>query len=516
MKLSKKKMLALFTAIMTMGSFVGCGASSGNNSAATSIDIETGEVDTSEEVKLTMYLLGEKTPDFDKVYTEINKILKEKCNATVDVKFLSWAEHATTYSLLFSANQDFDLIFTASSWGHYEEVADMGGFYELTPEFVEKYAPGISEVVPDVAWNQAKIDGKIFMVPNYQNEFGDDCIAIRGDLMKKYGYDTIDSEEKLEAFFADLVANESGITPFGTQGGAIQYMYEFQNQGYSLVSGTPSELFVYNYSDPADLEIKYILDWDHFTDYAHKMQDMYQKGYWSPDSGVSNDERQTGFINGTAACMIWNAESCYNYAKQANEAHPEWECQVINVAPNNARKVKPYIGNGIAINANSKNKERAMMVLNEFYTNPDVYDLAYIGIEGEHWEAVGEDQYKTLPAEANYGVNSNCNWGWTNENIKRTEFVEGTDIAYESKEAVLKNFEEHKTEGHKYDAFNFDTTNVSTEVATVNSLVTQYYDPIKMGMVDDVDAAIAELRGQLEAAGIQRIYDEIKRQVEEQ
>ena len=27
-----------------------------------------------------------------------------------------------------------------------------------------------------------------------------------------------------------------------------------------------------------------------------------------------------------------------------------------------------------------------MMVLNEFYTNPDVYDLAMLGIEGKHWE----------------------------------------------------------------------------------------------------------------------------------
>ena len=36
------------------------------------------------------------------------------------------------------------------------------------------------------------------------------------------------------------------------------------------------------------------------------------------------------------------------------------------------------------------------MVLNEFYTNPEIYDLTKLGIEGVHWEAVGEDQYKLL------------------------------------------------------------------------------------------------------------------------
>lgn len=81
-------------------------------------------------------------------------------------------------------------------------------------------------------------------------------------------------------------------------------------------------------------------------------------------------------------------------------------------------KVNSYINNGVAINANSKNKERAMMVLNEFYTNPDVYDLAMLGIEGKHWEAVGDDQYKVID-ESGYGVASNCNWGWNNCTIQR-------------------------------------------------------------------------------------------------
>ena len=60
------------------------------------------------------------------------------------------------------------------------------------------------------------------------------------------------------------------------------------------------------------------------------------------------------------------------------------------------KKVNSYINNGVAININSKNPERAMMVLNEFYTNPAVYDLAMLGIEGKHWEAVGSDQYKII------------------------------------------------------------------------------------------------------------------------
>jgi putative aldouronate transport system substrate-binding protein len=49
--------------------------------------------DVNEPMVIKMYLLGDKSKDFDLVYSEINKILKETVNATVEVSFLSWAEH---------------------------------------------------------------------------------------------------------------------------------------------------------------------------------------------------------------------------------------------------------------------------------------------------------------------------------------------------------------------------------------------------------------------------------------
>ena len=93
-----------------------------------STNIWASDVDTSEPMELKMYLIGDRTPDFDEVYGKINEILEEKLNCTLSVDFLSWGEHDTKYSLLFSGGEDFDLIFTASSWGHYEQTVALGGF----------------------------------------------------------------------------------------------------------------------------------------------------------------------------------------------------------------------------------------------------------------------------------------------------------------------------------------------------------------------------------------------------
>ena len=46
--------------------------------------------DISEEVTLTMYLIGDRPVDNDEVFAKINEKLKAEINATIDVKFMSW------------------------------------------------------------------------------------------------------------------------------------------------------------------------------------------------------------------------------------------------------------------------------------------------------------------------------------------------------------------------------------------------------------------------------------------
>ena len=105
MKKNVKKLAALsMSAALAAGMLAGCGnkedAGQGGSGG-----------DTSEYVELKMYLLGDRTPDFDEVYGEINNILKEKLNCTISVDFLSWGEHDTKYSLLFAGEEEFDLVF---------------------------------------------------------------------------------------------------------------------------------------------------------------------------------------------------------------------------------------------------------------------------------------------------------------------------------------------------------------------------------------------------------------------
>ncbi|MCM1044579.1 MAG: ABC transporter substrate-binding protein [Candidatus Gastranaerophilales bacterium] len=513
MKKRMKKVAALLlSAVMTVGLLAGCGNddSKSSGSGSQSGSGSGGAIDTSEHVDLKMYLLGDRTADFDEVYAEINKILEEKLNCSISVDFLSWGDHDTRYSLLFSGGEDFDLIFTASSWGHYEPTVAMGGFYEMSEEFIQTYAPDIWEVVPEMAWSQARIDGKVYMVPNYQNEFNQDVLAVRGDLMEKYGISDITNWDELVAFYKACAAD--GV--YASQGGPW-YQY-FQAQGMAITGGAPKsgELILYHTQDPSDLNFTYILDWEGFEEYCLQMKELASLGCWSPDVLSSNDERQTGLLTGRTAGMIWNLGSCKTYAAQANAENPDWNVTLVDPVTSADKKVNSYINNGMAINANSKNPERAMMVLNEFYTNPEINDLTRFGIEGKHWEAVGDDQYKVLD-ESNYGVDSNCNWGWMNNDIKRTEYIENRTPLDDTYDAMLASWNEHVKEEHVYDGFNFDNTNVTTQMAAVDAAVATYYDPLVNGLVDDVEKSLEEFRAAMEKAGIRDIITELELQAAE-
>jgi len=469
-------------------------------------------VDIFEHVDLKMYLLGDRAADFDEIYGEINKILEEKLNCSISVDFLSWGEHETKYSMLFSSQEDFDLIFTASSWGHYEQTVSLGGFYPLSQEFIQTYAPDIWDVVPEMAWNQAEIDGQIYMVPNYQNEFGQDVIAVRGDLMEKYEISDIASWEDLTNFYMTIAEQEDGM--YASQGGPW-YQY-FQMEGMNRVGGTPKngELILFHTQDPGNLEFTYALDWDGFADYCKQVKEMADAGCWSRDILSDKADRQEGFLNGNVASMIWNMGSCRFYGKEANKANPDWNVTICDPVSSQSKQVNSYINNGVAINANSSNKERAMMVLNELYTNQDVNDMTRFGIEGKHWEAVGENQFKQLD-QSGYGVDNNCNWGWMNAAIKRTEYIEdrtALDDKFDELDAIWNN--NVKTE-HIYDGFNFNTANVTTQVAAVEAAIGSYYDPLINGLVNDVDTSIAELKAALDNAGIQDILAELEAQAAE-
>lgn len=466
-------------------------------------------VSNMEYVQLKMFLIGDKPKDFDAVYDEVNKIMKEKINAELSVEFLSWSDMNEKYPLLFQAGEQFDLIFTAEPWAFYNEVATRNGFYELTLDMIKEYAPDIYENEPKEAWEQAKVENKIYMIPGDQTEYGTRVFGIRGDLARKYGIDEINDYDGLEKYM-DAVSRDkdSDIKVISNGGGQnLQYPYMLEKNEFELVSGTPIPTIAYNVNkDNGDIFA--VVDTEEYKNYAFKMKEFAQKGYWSSDSIVSRATRDEDFMNGKCAVMVWNLGSVVDRVERVNEKHPEWEAEIVDQSAGLSRTLNPYTNNGMAINATSKNPERALMALNLLRYNKEIQELTWYGIEGVHWNAEGDREYSQTDKSEDFPTTSVCPWGWYSNSLHRSP-INNSDISKKIFDTWVDNY----TVDNILNEFSFDDRNVKNEIATVNNVVKQYGVPIDLGMYDDVSGAVSEYKEKLREAGLYKIVDECKNQV---
>jgi putative aldouronate transport system substrate-binding protein len=496
-----KKMISVGLAAILAGSImVGCGSSSSSKSADASDPAKL------QEVKLKMYLLGDKPKDFDAVYGKVNEIMKKKINATLDVSFLPFADISTKYQLLFQSGEDFDLIFTAAGWGYYSQVATKNGFYEITDETLQKYASNTAKNEPKEAWKQAKVNGKIYMVPGDREEYGTDVYGVRGDIMKKNGIDKIQTYDDLEKYM-EAASKEPGIKVVSNGGGQdLEWPYLLARHSFVTVNGTPSPSIVFKATETSG-EVLSLVDTPEYKEYATKMKQFAQKGYWASDAISSKASKDNDFKSGKTAVMVWNTGSVANAVQQINKDNPSWDAKVVDLSSGIKKTVQPYVNNGVAINAISKNPERALMAIDLLKYDKEINDLTWYGVEGTHWKAEGDKKYKTLDATANYPATSVCPWGWYTTEFARVSSDEPAIV-----QEIVSNWKKSDTVSNPLTAFSFDDSKLKNEMAAVGNVIKQYGTPIDLGMEDDVDAAIKQYRAKLTEAGYDKILEECKTQ----
>ncbi|MBN2655994.1 MAG: ABC transporter substrate-binding protein [Spirochaetales bacterium] len=461
-------------------------------------------------VKLKMYLLGDKQKDFDMVYEKVNTKLKEDINAELEVVFLSWGDFTNKYPLLFAAGEEFDLIYT-SNWAFYAQEATKGGFLELTEEMIKNYAPRTWENTPSSSWEQVKINDKVFMLPYTKREFGHFVYVVRGDLMDKYGLDNIETIDDFEKYLDVIAENETNMIPYDDGSEANRFM--LPTIGINYANDLPQQLsndFIlgYNvYDKDGSVELINRVTMPEYLEYAEKMVGWNAKGYWSKNALVNKTRSKDSFANGKSAAAILNLGDANTLYMELIKSHPEWDMRVFDATDGAPSMPNPAIQNGMAINALSKNPERALMLLDLFKNDREYYDLTNYGIEGIHYESVGDEEFIALDAAESFPPVSACPWGWMSPMERR--LVGGLP----NYDEILNNWEKEAMT-HPLQMFNFDDSNVKNEWAACYNIVQNYDSAIQMGFGGaDTAELYNEYVDALNKAGIQRIMEEMQKQV---
>ncbi len=158
-----------------------------------------------------------------------------------------------------------------------------------------------------------------------------------------------------------------------------------------------------------------------------------------------------------------------------------------------------------AISKTSKNPERAMMFLELINTNKELYNIICHGIEGVHYTKVSDNLIARSPD--NTGYNPLTDWMFGNQ--FNGYYTDSSQVgAWEASEEMNLGADVSPTLG-----FSFDPESVKTELAQLNSVVTQYALALESGSVDPA-TILPEFISKLKEAGSDKVIAEKQKQLD--
>ena len=475
--LRHKKLLALILGgVMTTSVMLtGCGSSDKK---------AEGGAASEEPVNLVWYVIGKPQTDGELVEEEVNKYIKDKINATVDIKHIDFGDYSQKMNVIANSGEEYDLAFTCSWAFPYLENARKGAFLELN-DLLDKEGADLKGVIDERLWKGAEVDGKIYGVPNQKEIAGAPMWVFDKELVEKYDipYQDLHSVEDLEPWLQIIKEKEPDFIPFYTQGDSIPLEFDEIMR--------PLGVF---FNDDT-LTVQNMYETEEMKAMMTKLREYYEKGYINQDAAVNNMKNEV-------KRFMWKADG-QPYAENGWGQALGREVVTSSIIP-------PYVTNNsttgamTAISATSKHPEKAMELINLVNTDSTLRNLLMFGIEGTHYEKVSDNQIKRDP-NGPYSVTS-----WAYGNLFDTYVLDSDPV---DKWDAFEEFNQ-KAKTSTILGFKFDTEKVVTQMSAVSNTFKEFIKPLYTGSVE-TEETLEKLNKKLYDSGLEDIKVELQRQLDE-
>lgn len=511
--LNGKKLVATLLAMSLLGAtMVGCAKKDDAPAGDASNPGSTGGVDTSKEVNLSFYLWGSEGVGNPGILAEVNKKLKADLNATLEIKYIDWPDVATKYPLLFASGEKFDLSYGSPTAAvSYYTLAEQGALKDITT-MLDTVAPKLKAEIPAETWKATESKGKIYGVPSLYSEFTPTGYAYNSNLREKYKLDPITDIASMEAYMDAVVKNEK-YAPINGNSLEAQNMFRMlvETTGQWLEAPGISVNEIHLITESADkwATVSHPAFSQEFEDWAVKMREWSDKGYFNKDILSSQFGGKDNLLNGISAGYVTHMADWTGTYGGLIKAQPDLKTDFYCFPESNGKiKRKMGVENATVISESSSNPERSLMAIEKFMTDESYYNLLQYGIEGKQYEVV--DGLVREPANFNKDVDAGgfATWSLRNDkfNIPRdTEDTRRYTLNEEWNKVAINN---------PYMGFSFDPKAVSAEISSITNVNSQIGIQIMLGKTkEDPKAAVALYREQLKKAGIEKVVAEVQTQL---
>lgn len=508
-----KRVLAVVLSVFLLaGTASGCNKKNTPNEANGSKQGETGG--TSEEklehVTLDWYMaLWTNYPDTDRVMAEVSKKIKEKLNATVNFHVSGEADYKTKVSTMLNAGQPMDMLYLSNSTVPFLENAQRGAFYPLEG-LLEKYAPNIYKSISKDIWDAVTIDKHIYAVVPMKDLADSTSLMYDKIITDKYKINVPQSGkwttvyDIMDFIYAMRDARNKEYPELAkypsVEGTNFQLGFFFPHELISTVAGiTIPGLEGFQGKGSGDTVFN-IYDTPEYLKYCKTMRKFVEDGLYPNDAKNFNKDKAIDIKSGWLYAQ--------GHVVPYKAVNPNYEMSESNYKVMTTSYVRAMLN---AVAANSKNPERALMVLDLVNTDPYIGTMLRFGIENEHWKKV-DDKTVTFKGTTNEDTNKRSYYHWYGAqwggitNMFIPESVDST-IQVKIKELVEKSNKKTAL------GFVFDGKPVQNEIAACKNVITEYNDVLRYGMIADVEKTVAEFVNKLKENGSQKIVDEAQKQL---
>lgn len=165
-------------------------------------------------------------------------------------------------------------------------------------------------------------------------------------------------------------------------------------------------------------------------------------------------------------------------------------------------------GSITAIPVSSVDKERAMMVINLLHTDATLVNLLDNGVEGKNYVKTGDTTLKLPDGAKNRGDTGwDPGWWWEVGNAFQS-YIWDTDLP--DRWGAVKAYND-KAPRSQILGFSFDSTNVSSQVASVNNVWGQF-EPLIITGSGDTGSFVTQMWDKMNKSGLDKILDEYNKQ----
>ena len=491
---------------------------------------ETAEPALEQKTIQLMITGAGKQANSDKVWAAFNEQLQQYVpNTTVEFIDVPFEEYSEKFSQVLASGEGVDLAWTGWLINKPQNIAD--GNLRPLDDLLAEYGQGIVDILGEnvVEIHRNAADGKLYYLPSWQGLCGErrgwlvvtEIAELAGDTWIE---DTEAALNKwrnnysgIEDFQAVLdqatkylaAAKEAGKLGAGINTGRA-FGWSMYNGMYSFLGVGGAEIGI-TYCD-GTFTVKDGVAGEHYKLYAKTMADWYKEGYIRSDIMSVDTSTLTTPKNGEITDTTY-VFSCDPYLTEADQeaaiADAGMDMTYLPIEEN------AYLILGgdtsYAIPYCADEPERAMMVLNAIYSQPDLYNTLIYGIEGEDYTKNADGTITTSyvgaspTADDSYGIQR-----WIIGSCKNALINNGTDPNYYADLEAL----EATAQVNPFLNFTFDRTNVEGICASILNVYYEYGPQIDNGVAgDNWEELYNNYMAARKDAGIEELVTEFQNQL---